>query len=197
MNYLFDQAKIPVNQRRKRDLVIDEDGTDRDQFIKLSNIANNILEFVENGDNLYLYSKQAGNGKTSWSLRLAQCYIKKIWLKTDLRCRVLFINVPTFLIAMKANISEPNEYYQHIKNNVLSADLVIWDDIANKVGTEYEISNLLSMIDARLTNGKSNIYSSNISPSELGNLLDIRLASRIGSASTCIEFKGGDKRHLS
>ena len=44
--------------------------------------------------------------------------------------------------------------------------------------------------------GKSNIYTSNIPPDQLGNLLDIRLGSRIANASQCIQFKGGDKRSL-
>ena len=113
-----------------------------------------------------------------------------------MECKALFINVPSFLLALKANINEPNEYYQHIKDNVLDCDLVIWDDIGNKIGTEFEISHLLSIIDTRINMGKANIYTSNIPPEQLGNLLDIRLGSRIANASECIQFRGGDKRHL-
>lgn len=196
LNYLFDQANISMAQRVKRNLFTDSDGTDLNEFKELTAISNDIVNFVDSGKNLYIYSKQAGNGKTSWSLRLAQTYLKKIWLKTDLRCRALFIDVPTLLLAMKANISEKNDYYQHIKDNVENADLVIWDDIGNKLMTEFEISNLLSMLNSRLNNGKANIYTSNIAPKDLGQLIDVRLASRIGSASKCIEFNGGDKRTL-
>lgn len=197
LNYLYDEAGIPENKRKTQALFTDEDGTDRPEFIKLKNIQDNIVDFVESGSNLYIYSLQAGNGKTSWALRLTQCYLKKIWLKTALKCRVLFISVPSFLLALKANISEPNEYYRHITENVLDCDLVIWDDIGSKIGTEFEISHLLSIIDARINKGKANIYTSNVLPEQLGNLLDIRLGSRIANASTCIQFKGGDKRHLS
>lgn len=196
LNYLFDQAEISEAQRVKRTIVTDADGTDMEVFRKLAQIESNIVDFVNNGDNLYLYSTITGNGKTTWSLRLAQAYIKKIWLKTDLRCRVLFVSVPKFLLAMKSNITEPNDYYQHIKDNILNADLVVWDDIANKVASEYEISNLLSIIDNRLSLNKANIYTSNITPTDLPYLLDVRLASRVCKASTCLEFKGGDKRSL-
>ena len=196
LEYLFNEAGITENKRIYQTLVTDADGTDRNEFQKLSSIQKNILDFVNNGDNLYIYSIQAGNGKTSWAIRLLQSYFKKIWLKTELRCRALFINVPSFLLALKANINEPNSYYKHIIDNVLNCDLVIWDDIGNKMGTEFEISHLLSIIDSRINMGKSNIYTSNIPPDQLGNLLDIRLGSRIANASQCIQFKGGDKRSL-
>jgi len=196
LNYLFEQANIPVNLRKNISLFIDEDGTDKEEFILLKDIQNNITNFVNEGKNLYIWSEQTGNGKTSWALRLIQTYLKKIWLKTDLKCKALYINVPSFLLALKANISAPNSYYKHIEDNVKDCDLVIWDDIGNKVGTEFEISHLLSIIDTRISKGKSNIYTSNISPDSLGNLLDIRLASRVGVASTCVHFRGGDKRSL-
>lgn len=196
LDYLFNEAGISENKRKTQSLVTDVDGTDRNEFIKLKNIQANILDFVNNGENLYIYSTQAGNGKTSWALRLTQAYFKKIWLHTPLKCRALFINVPSFLLALKANINEPNTYYKHIVDNVLDCDLVIWDDIGNKMGTEFEISHLLSIIDSRINMGKANIYTSNILPEQLGNLLDIRLGSRITNASTCIQFKGGDKRSL-
>ncbi len=196
LDYLFNEAGIPLNKRKTQSLVTDADGTDREQFIQLKAIQDNILTFVNEGNNLYIYSIQAGNGKTSWAIRLLQSYFKKIWLKTELKCRALFINVPSFLLALKANINEPNEYYKHINEYVLDCDLVIWDDIGNKVGTEFEISHLLSIIDTRINSGKANIYTSNILPDQLGNLLDIRLGSRIVNASECIQFKGGDKRSL-
>ena len=197
LDYLYNEANVPVKLRKNVALRTDADGTDLNEFKNLKTIQDNIETFVNEGQNLYLYSSQAGNGKTSWALRLLQSYFKKIWLRTELKCRALFINVPSFLLALKANISNPNEYYQHINDYVLDCDLVIWDDIGNKVGTEFEISHLLSIIDTRINKGKANIYTSNINPSDLGKLLDIRLGSRICSASTCIEFKGGDKRNLS
>jgi DNA replication protein DnaC len=97
---------------------------------------------------------------------------------------------------MKSNITSYSEYYNHIKKYVEDCDLVIWDDIAHKVGTDYEISNLFSIIDRRLGRGKANIYTSNINPSDLGKLIDTRLASRVSNASINIELHGGDKRGL-
>ena len=196
LDYLYNEANVPISSRKNVQIRVDEDGTDLQEFKRLKQIQDNINEFVDNGEQLYIYSSQAGNGKTLWSLRLLQTYFNKIWLTTELKCRALFIDVPYFLLALKDNISNKNEYIQHIKENVANCDLVIWDDISNKVGTEFEISNLLSMINTRINAGKANIYTSNISPEKLQEYLDIRLASRIASRSEIIEFKGGDKRGL-
>lgn len=78
LEYLFNEAGITENKRIYQTLVTDADGTDRSEFQKLSSIQKNILDFVNNGDNLYIYSIQAGNGKTSWAIRLLQSYFKKI-----------------------------------------------------------------------------------------------------------------------
>ena len=84
----------------------------------------------------------------------------------------------------------------YIKENVLEADLVIWDDLAAKVASEFEMSHLLSLIDNRLILGKSNIYTSNLNKQQLYTALGERLASRVANMSIDIELFGSDKRVL-
>lgn len=196
LNYLYEQALIPLHQRHHLDLKVDKDGSDIEAFTALKNIENNILDFVGNGDSLWIYSSIAGNGKTSWALRMVEVYFDKIWFKSDLTCRALFINVPRFLLALKDNISERSEYISHIKENILKADLVIWDDIATKSSTVFESENLLYMLDLRNNAGKSNIFTSNLNAKELHQALGDRLSSRIVSLSYNIELRGADKRGL-
>lgn len=196
LNYLYNEAYIPEKLRKHVDLRIDDDGSDYDAFVQLKGIQDNIVDFVDSGKQLYIHSSIAGNGKTSWSLRLVQTYFKKIWLKTELRCRALFINVPSFLLALKDNISVKNEYIKHIKENIFEADLVIWDDIGTKSATQFEHENLLSMIDQRIGSGKANIFTSNLNDAEMHEALGDRLASRICNLGINIEFKGGDKRSI-
>ena len=193
---LYNEGLILETQRKHVNLRVDADGTDKEQFIKLKSIEDNIEEFVSNGNNLYIYSSRCGNGKTSWALRLLQKYIDSIWYKTDIRCRVLFISVPKFFIMLKDNISHENDYIKHIKDNIFDCDLVIWDDIGTKVGTEFEIENLLSLVDNRISNGKSNIYTSNMEPIQLNERVGERLYSRIVNLSTNIQLRGMDKRGL-
>jgi DNA replication protein DnaC len=196
MDSLYSAALMTESQKKHITLRVDEDGTDLEQFKQLAAIEQDILSFINEGKNLYLHSANCGNGKSSWSLRLAEAYFNKIWVRTEVKCRVLFISVPRFLLALKDAISSKNAYVDYIKDNVLEADLVIWDDIAAKMGSEFELTHLLNIIDNRLALGKSNIYTSNLNRQQLYTALGERLTSRIANMSTDIELFGADKRVL-
>lgn len=196
MNYLFDQSLMSVKQRQHKPLRLDSDGTDKQEFNKLKSIEENIEKFVETGTNLYIHSPISGNGKTEWALRLLQSYVSKIWFKSDLRCRVLFINVPRYLISLKESITTPSEYVDHVKKHIFDADIVVFDEIGIKAATTFEFENLLNFINTRIDLGKSNIYTSNLTAQELNERLGSRLYSRILNMSVDIEFKGADKRGL-
>ena len=196
LDYLYKEALFTMPQRKYLPLRIDADGTDADAFQALKNIENNIESFVKEGKNLYLHSVNAGNGKSSWTLRLVQTFFNKIWPGSPLKCRALFINVPRFLIALKDNISLKSDYIEHIKANYLEADIIIWDDIATKQTTVFEAENLYSIIEARIGEGKSNFFTSNLTDEEMHKALGDRLYSRIVNLSLNIELRGSDKRGL-
>lgn len=196
MDSLYSAALMTENQKKHIILRVDEDGTDLEQFKQLAAIEQDIVNFIDSGKNLYLHSANCGNGKSSWSLRLTEAYFNKIWARTEVKCRVLFISVPRFLLALKDDITTKNAYIAYIKENVLEADLVIWDDIAAKMGSEFELTHLLNIIDNRLALGKSNIYTSNLNRQQLYNALGERLTSRIANMSIDIELFGADKRVL-
>jgi DNA replication protein DnaC len=184
------------SQKQHIVLRVDHDGTDLEQFKQLAAIEQDIVNFISNGKNLYLHSANCGCGKTSWSLRLTEAYFNKIWARSETKCRVLFISVPRFLLALKDNITAKSSYVEYIKENVFEADLVIWDDIAAKMGSEFELTHLLNIIDNRLALGKSNIYTSNLNRQQLYTALGERLTSRIANMSIDIELFGSDKRIL-
>lgn len=194
LDYMFDSAQMSDFQRKHIPLYYDKDKTDYDKFVTLKQIQDNIEEFVRGGHNLFIYSSNCGNGKTSWANRLVQAYFNRIWYKCNMDCKALFINVPRFFLALKDNISEKSDYIEHIKANILIADLVVWDEIGVKLLTNFEHENLLSMLNARLDMNKSNIYTSNISGETLQEKLGDRLYSRIVNNSCVVELQGKDKR---
>ena len=198
LDYLYDQALIKLPQRKRQDFYgdVEEKFDDTPSFDVLAHITKNVEAFVEEGCNIYIHSAMTGNGKTSWALRIVQEYLNKIWYKSELKCRALFISVPKLLIALKNDIDDNDEYAQHIKENVLDADIVIWDDIATKTITTFEAEHLFSMIDARICAGKSNIFTSNLNDDELIKALGERLASRVSNCDYNLEFKGKDKRGI-
>lgn len=196
LDYLYKEALISASQRKHVALRIDVDGTDEQAFSALKNIENNIESFISQGKNLYIHSTNTGNGKSSWALRFIQTYFNRVWLKSSLRCRALFINVPRFLLSLKENISERSDYVAHIKENILTCDIVVWDDIATKQTSIFESEHLYSMIEARIADGKSNIFTSNLTAEEMHKALGDRLYSRIVNLSQDIELKGSDKRGI-
>lgn len=196
LDALYNESLLSFDQRKHQNLFLDSSKVDELAFLTLKNIQSNIESFVSSGQNLYLYSKITGNGKTAWSIRLLQSYFNAIWYKTDLECKGIFLSVPRYLLAIKDNISSFNEYANFIKNNIFKADIVIWDDIGTKSATSFEHENLLSIIDNRMCYNKCNIFTSNVLPEELRELAGDRLYSRIINYSTCLQFLGSDKRGI-
>lgn len=195
-DYLFEESLLSQKQRIHIPLRPDADGTDRDAFVKLKKIEESIENFVDNGQCLYIHSSTCGNGKTAWAIRMLQSYINKIWFKSDLRCRVLFVNVPRFILALKENITTPSEYVKHVQDNIETVDLVVFDEVGTKALTTFEHEHILNIINTRIDNDKSNIYTSNLSPMELREKVGDRLYSRIVNLSIDVELFGSDKRSL-
>lgn len=190
MKYLMENSGIPVNKQLPQTLTACPD--DVDAFYKLADIKDNILNFVEDGNNLYICSNYTGNGKTSWALKLMLKYFDSVWAGNGFRVRGLFVNVPTLLLQLK-NFKNPiSEDY---KRNLMNCDLVIFDDIADVAISNYDYSNLFMIIDYRLQNGLSCIFTSNQTTKEsLEKLVGSRIASRVWNTSEVIEFKGKDRR---
>ena len=196
LDYLYNESLLNPSQREYIPLRIDADGTDREEFITLKKIEENIEQFVSSGSSLYLYSRNCGNGKTAWSIRMIQAYFNAIWHKCDLNCKALFINVPRFLLGIKDAISHENSYVEHIKNNIMNADIVVWDEIGTKAVTQFEHEHLLSLINARIDANKSQIFTSNLEPQKLQEAVGERLYSRVVNLSTTIQLRGADKRGI-
>lgn len=195
--HLYANALITNKQRQRVTFLLDEDESDDENYNYLSQVEQNVLNFVEQGGNLFIHSSVTGNGKTSWALRLVQAYFSHIWLDATIDdCKALFINVPRYLLEIKNNISERSEYVQHIKKHVLDADIVIWDEVGTKGLTQFEHENILNMISIRIDNGKANIYTSNLNDEELHQVIGDRLYSRIVLLSDDVELFGADKRSL-
>lgn len=192
------KSLIPEDRLDPKPLYTDADGADANAFLVLKNIEDKVADFVNEGKNLYIFSNRVGNGKTSWALRIATRYLKTpdaIFGHMQ-NIPVLFISVPRYLLELKSSITQKSEYIEHINEYAQNASLVVWDDIGSKNGTEFEVSHLLSLIDQRINNGKSNIYTSNLNSNELHEMLGDRIYSRVFNYSLCINIVGKDKRGI-
>ena len=192
MYSLFKQSNLPESLWDYKGLVCNE--KDFSAYKKLQEKSDAILNFIEAGNNLYIYSENCGNGKTSWAIRLMYSYFDKIWHKSCFDCKALFVSVPKFLYNCKRSISQDVKGFEELCNLISEVDLVIWDDIGEMKASDYEHQILFQYIDDRINSKKSNIYTSNKNKEQLEDVLGVRLASRIYNCSECIEFVEEDKR---
>ncbi|MBQ4543784.1 MAG: hypothetical protein IJA19_06420 [Clostridia bacterium] len=192
MDYLMWASKIPPARQTPFTLI--PNNVDVPAFLRLKSIKDNITSFVAQGRSLYLFSENTGNGKTAWGIKLLQSYFNHIWNGNRFRCRGVFVFVPKFLNDLKNDPRGKNPDFKEFLDNVIKADVVVWDDIgANKL-TDYEHANLLSFIDQRRLNLQSNIYTGNLDSEKLRDYVGERLYSRIWEDSERVQLLGNSRR---
>ena len=191
--YLVNLANIPVQLQYPQNQKLNA-GVDIEKYKYLADLKDNILQFVDEGQNLFLYSKYYGNGKTTWSIKLLSSYFSKIWPGNGTKCRGLFINVDDFLMKKKSAISQKNYRLLQIEELIPNVDIVIWDDIGCTKLSDYEHSILFPLINSRISSHKCNIFTSNVIDDEFVNNVGGRLASRILETSTIVEFNNPPQR---
>lgn len=194
MDFLMQNSGIPRN--RQYAVLLTPSKKDVQAFVTLKEIKEDILNFVQNGESVYIYSDNFGNGKTTWAIKLMQKYFDDIWAGNGFRCRGIFIHVPTFLTKIKEGISRKDEDFETLKSRLMSVDLVIWDDIAATKLGDFDHANLLTYIDQRKLNQLSNIYTGNLPQEGLQDALGNRLSSRVWNDSTPVRFIGADRRGI-
>lgn len=191
MKYLMDNSGL--SKSRQISPKLSPQSGDYAVFNFLDEIRLDIVNFVNNGESLYIYSQYTGNGKTSWSIKLLLRYFDQIWSGNGFRVRGKFIYVPLFLDKIK-EFENPTSLRLY-KEQIVNADLVVWDDIASIKLSDYDRGQLLLIIDQRIADEKANIYTGNlVSHEELSKSLGDRLASRIWNLSTRVEIKSKDWR---
>ena len=190
-------ANSQIPNRYLNDIGLYPSKEDEKIFIELNNIKDNVNVFVKEGRNLLICSNHTGNGKTTWATKILKEYLNNVSeYSFKNNCPGLFINVTSFLNKKKLAISDVSiqrEVYD-TENKILSANLVIFDDIGVKNISDYDLGSLYYWIDERTSRMKSNIYTSNLLPHQLKSILDERLYSRIVNYSIIKEIKDGDSR---
>jgi DNA replication protein DnaC len=169
-------------------------GSDLKEYQRLSDIRDDIVEWVKQGNNLYIYSNSFGNGKTSWAIKLLQAYFSRVWAGNCFRRRGIFVSVPEFLVRNREVMDTRDDYYTKLREDMLSCDLVVWDDIASVKLSDYGHQMLLNYLDARTNEQLSNIFTGNVDEEQMYSVVGGRLTSRIWQSSEVIRFINSDKR---
>lgn len=193
----INNSQIP--KRYLQDIPLRPSKKDLKVFTELKDIQNNVKKFVDDGKNLLICSHQCGNGKTTFATKILKSYIhavRNISFKND--TPALFINVNSFLNEKKLAINDVEiaQKVQNIEKCILSAKLVVFDDIADKSLSEYDINTMYYWLDYRTANMKSCIYTTNQLPDELQKTLNGKVYSRIVNYSTVKYITDGDHRGI-
>ena len=193
MQHLMETSHLP--KAKQKPILLDCPDCDLQAYRTLADLKDNIVDFVSQGRNLYIASQKSGNGKTSWAIKLMLKYFDEVWAGNGFNTRGLFVSVPSFLLKCKDfKVADPS--FEQMKKDLLTVDLVIWDDIASTNMSAYDYSQLLMYLDTRILNSQANIFTGNYETFDMLNeRLGMKLASRVWASSTqVVIFKGGDMR---
>lgn len=196
---LYNMSYMPLRYQRNVSLNLedtDEGAKDRGQYLFLKAWMENVESNVELGNGIFIYSKNKGNGKTAWTCKIMNEYFKKVALKNNLRCRGIFINVPSFLQLMRDAMDSPSEETEEMIASIKSADIVIWDDIGTENPSNWVRERLYDFINYRYSNSMTQLFTSNLSLDELAHekFMGERIVSRIKGQCQIIEFFQSDRR---
>lgn len=158
---------------------------------------------------LYLYSEEPGTGKTTTAAALANEYINVHYIGSILRNRqalerpVYFLDVNEWQTDYNAfnrprvpeSVAAPAaERYYNAMSAAATSPFVVFDDIGVRDATESFRSELHTVINARVANGLTSVYTSNIPLDEMAKLFDRRIADRFRQQTIEYTFKGASKR---
>lgn len=193
LKWQMDNSGLPAKLQRPIELWLTNKTNmcDREAYDRLAEIKAGITEFVDSGNNLFICGR-SGNGKTSWAVKLLQTLFHYRAGGNYEKLQGMFISLGDLLIRLKDfNNPVPKEY----RDNIEAVSLVVWDDICLTGISQYDYTQIYTLINNRMLAGKSNIFTSNITDLKtLEEVFGERLVSRIYNSSEIIELKGKDMR---
>lgn len=195
----FSRSNLPQAYYTNKKLICNPQDPDFSTYTKLNTVLHNIGFYVSKGNNFYLYSEYKGNGKSAWASKILREYIIKNFVGgVDIDTTYpLFIDMRRFVAEYKPYGYTQTPYIQNILDHVYTSPLVVWDDILSGYKETAQILDWLgSVIEARVLNKKSNIYTSNTpwGDPNLPNLIGPALYSRLIRTCIPLPFRGQDRR---
>lgn len=158
---LYNLSRIPERYRYTIALK-PENGEDLEAFTVLDNYKNDVLNMVDEGRGLYIWGKSTGNGKTSWACKIMSYFFRKIAFNTGLENEGLYIFLPTFLEDLRDNYDNKDPEFDEILRMIKTCRLLIIDDIGAERVTDWVRERMVSIINTRVSNNLTTIYTSNL-----------------------------------
>ena len=160
----------------------------------MRNIRDICLDFTANFGssprNLLFYGA-SGLGKTYYSSAIANDLLGKGY-------SVLYVSaVELFATLQRKNFSNHDSdqtEYEILREQLLTADLLILDDLGTEMINNFSLPEFFGILNARLLSGRSMIFSTNLALTDIKELYSERIASRLAGTFTLCRFVGEDLR---
>lgn len=161
--------------------------------------------------NVYLWSADKGNGKTSTAAALLNEFMILGW-KASISLNRSWDKPPAFFldvnelqalynkftrhgVALEIAEAASREYYSII-DRASTAPLVVFDDIGVRSASEAFRADLHTIINKRMVDNLTSIYTSNYPLEYMKEIFDERLYDRINANCLEINFKGKSQRGI-
>lgn len=155
----------------------------------LSECDDFIYDFDKDNDKNLLFYGNTGLGKTFMSSYIAKELLDKGHLVIYQTAFKMFEIIEEYKFKNSDNHLSKGDY-----ENLFECDLLIIDDLGTELTNTFTISELFIILNTRLLNGKKTIISTNLNPTQLGELYTQRIFSRIFDKFKMIKFIGDDLR---
>lgn len=186
-------SKLPVNKCRFDNFNLDyyPDGAGISPRRRMESVLDYCKAYAEDfslrSPSLLLYGK-TGLGKTHLSLAIAGKAVEAGYGVIYMTAQNLFNRLEREKFGRGDG--------ENTEQSILDCDLLIIDDLGSEFSTQLTVSALYNIVNCRGLEEKPTIISTNLIPDELKNTYSDRIASRILSAYTILQFDGADIRQL-
>lgn len=140
--------------------------------------------------NLYFYGS-AGMGKTF----LCNCIAKELMDKKKSVIYTSAFNLFENLLKERFN-KDNDDVPKEFLDTYLSVDLLVIDDLGTENINSVTVTELFNILNTRISENKSTVFSSNLSPLDLRDVYSERVSSRIVGDFRIFEFFGFDLRMM-
>lgn len=159
--------------------------------------------------NLYLWSPEKGNGKTSTAAAVLNEFMLISW-KASVKLKATIPQPPAYFldvnslqtlynrftrqgVAQEVTEEASRKYYAEM-DVAKNAPMLVADDIGVRSATEAFRADLHEIINYRLIKGLPTIYTSNVPLDGMEQVFDERLYDRMRDKTVVLQFKGASQR---
>lgn len=161
-------------------------------------------EYADRIKSLYLWSDSPGTGKTTSAASLLNEYIVANYLGSlkrgiqPMQRPAYFLDTNTlqtdYNLATMTHDEEGLTKVTATMRKSMDVDFLVMDDVGIRSASESFKSIVHAIINARTTNGKPTIFTSNLPIDEMATVFDARLADRMRDQCVVLHFAGESKR---